>query len=375
MLEQSIDLEDRLGDGGPDLVSRLRGADARRRQAADPPLRGERRGHLPPPRRRRRQADPQADAGAAVLQGPDRGGLPSSSSSTCASTATARGSRPTPPYAATSATPATSSSACTCSPGPTAPPATSARPTGCDAPTTSSRPDRPKLSEEEELASIRPDLDGNQIMEILGIGPGREVGEAYRHLLELRLDRGPMTHDEAQGRTAGVGRPPGQGPRAAALRSHCTAGARRPRVLTGCRMQTPRSPAPRGGPAVRRSPTRRSPAPGCGRAPRATSPPTTPRGSTSPQARRRSSPTPRPGTRRRSPTVGGRGPTGGWPSRSSTVATTGATGLGADPPVDEPVPEPRARRGRPDGGSPLPRSARARSLLPAERRGGPRRAT
>ncbi len=54
-----------------------------------------------------------------------------------------------------------------------------------------------RLSEEEELASIRPDLDGNQIMGILGIGPGREVGEAYRHLLELRLDRGPMDEDEA----------------------------------------------------------------------------------------------------------------------------------------------------------------------------------
>jgi len=55
-----------------------------------------------------------------------------------------------------------------------------------------------KLSEAEELASIRPDLDGNQIMEILGIGPGREVGEAYRHLLELRLDRGPMSEDQAR---------------------------------------------------------------------------------------------------------------------------------------------------------------------------------
>ena len=54
-----------------------------------------------------------------------------------------------------------------------------------------------RLSEEEELASIRPDLDGNQIMEILGIGPGREVGEAYRFLLELRLDHGPMSEQDA----------------------------------------------------------------------------------------------------------------------------------------------------------------------------------
>ncbi len=55
-----------------------------------------------------------------------------------------------------------------------------------------------RLSEEEELGSIRPDLDGNQIMEILGIAPGREVGEAYHHLLELRMDRGPMGEDEAR---------------------------------------------------------------------------------------------------------------------------------------------------------------------------------
>ncbi|MGA8255005.1 MAG: CCA tRNA nucleotidyltransferase [Nocardioides sp.] len=55
-----------------------------------------------------------------------------------------------------------------------------------------------RLGEQEELASMRPDLDGNQIMQILEIGPGREVGQAYQHLLELRLDRGPMTEDEAR---------------------------------------------------------------------------------------------------------------------------------------------------------------------------------
>jgi poly(A) polymerase len=54
-----------------------------------------------------------------------------------------------------------------------------------------------RLAEEEEMASIRPDLDGNQIMEILGIGPGREVGAAYHFLLELRLDEGPQTTEQA----------------------------------------------------------------------------------------------------------------------------------------------------------------------------------
>jgi poly(A) polymerase len=53
------------------------------------------------------------------------------------------------------------------------------------------------LSEEEELAAIRPDLDGGQIMELLGLKPGREVGEAYRFLLELRLEEGPLGTDAA----------------------------------------------------------------------------------------------------------------------------------------------------------------------------------
>jgi len=55
-----------------------------------------------------------------------------------------------------------------------------------------------ELAAEEELAAIRPDLDGRQIMEILGIPPGREVGEAYSFLLDLRLDRGPMDPDMAE---------------------------------------------------------------------------------------------------------------------------------------------------------------------------------
>ena len=55
-----------------------------------------------------------------------------------------------------------------------------------------------RLSEEEELAAIRPDLDGNAIMRILGIPPGPLVGRAYRHLLELRLDRGPLAPEEAE---------------------------------------------------------------------------------------------------------------------------------------------------------------------------------
>lgn len=53
------------------------------------------------------------------------------------------------------------------------------------------------LAEREELASIRPDLDGNQIMRILGISPGPLVGKAYAHLLELRLEHGPLGAERA----------------------------------------------------------------------------------------------------------------------------------------------------------------------------------
>jgi len=55
-----------------------------------------------------------------------------------------------------------------------------------------------RLGEEEELAAIRPALDGNRIMEILDIPPGRDVGAAYSFLLELRLDEGPMTEEHAE---------------------------------------------------------------------------------------------------------------------------------------------------------------------------------
>ncbi|MEW1962777.1 CCA tRNA nucleotidyltransferase [Microbacterium sp. NPDC077644] len=56
------------------------------------------------------------------------------------------------------------------------------------------------LAEQEELDAMRPELDGNQIQEILGIGPGREVGEAYRFLLDIRLDEGIIGPDAAEQR-------------------------------------------------------------------------------------------------------------------------------------------------------------------------------
>ncbi len=54
-----------------------------------------------------------------------------------------------------------------------------------------------QLQDKEELDAIRPDLDGNEIMQILGVGPGPVIGKAYAFLLELRLENGPMGHGEA----------------------------------------------------------------------------------------------------------------------------------------------------------------------------------
>ena len=56
------------------------------------------------------------------------------------------------------------------------------------------------LREQEELDSIRPELDGNRIQQVLGITPGREVGEAYKFLLDLRLDEGVLGPEVAEER-------------------------------------------------------------------------------------------------------------------------------------------------------------------------------
>ncbi len=54
-----------------------------------------------------------------------------------------------------------------------------------------------ELRQQEELKAMRPDLDGNAVMERLGLKPGRDVGDALNFLLELRLDEGPLDPDEA----------------------------------------------------------------------------------------------------------------------------------------------------------------------------------
>ena len=54
-----------------------------------------------------------------------------------------------------------------------------------------------ELAAKEDLQRVRPDLDGNEIMTILDIPAGPQVGQAWNYLKELRLDRGPLGHDEA----------------------------------------------------------------------------------------------------------------------------------------------------------------------------------
>ena len=54
-----------------------------------------------------------------------------------------------------------------------------------------------RLAKEEELAKIRPELDGNEIQAVLGIKPGPLVGKAYKFLLDIRLDRGLIGKEAA----------------------------------------------------------------------------------------------------------------------------------------------------------------------------------
>jgi len=57
-----------------------------------------------------------------------------------------------------------------------------------------------ELRQQEELDAIRPDLDGAQVMDELGLEPGRDVGRALAYLLELRLEEGPLGEEEARKR-------------------------------------------------------------------------------------------------------------------------------------------------------------------------------
>jgi poly(A) polymerase len=55
-----------------------------------------------------------------------------------------------------------------------------------------------RIAAEEDLARVRPDIDGNEIMRLLGVPSGPLVGKAWKHLKDLRLDRGPLSRSEAE---------------------------------------------------------------------------------------------------------------------------------------------------------------------------------
>jgi poly(A) polymerase len=57
-----------------------------------------------------------------------------------------------------------------------------------------------RLRGQEELAALRPDIDGRRVMELLGVEPGPVVGRALDHLLELRIEEGPLGEEEAERR-------------------------------------------------------------------------------------------------------------------------------------------------------------------------------
>ena len=55
-----------------------------------------------------------------------------------------------------------------------------------------------RIAAEEDLARVRPDLDGNAIMALLGVPAGPVIGQAWQHLKELRLEQGPLSRDDAE---------------------------------------------------------------------------------------------------------------------------------------------------------------------------------
>ena len=128
-----------------------------------------------------------------------------SSPCTCDFTRT-RWAGPTRRCAGTCAMPGTIWPSSTCSPDATAPRAMHAKRRRSPSGWTTSRDGSPSSPPHEELAALRPELDGNDVMELLGVGPSRVVGEALDFLLEIRLDEGLIGRDTGDRAAAGMAR-------------------------------------------------------------------------------------------------------------------------------------------------------------------------
>ena len=99
-----------------------------------------------------------------------------------------------------------------------------------------------ELSEQEELARLRPELDGNEIMRILGVPPGPVVGRAYDFLLELRIAQGELGRERVIQELLRLGGRRGDRPAARRSRTRTDPGAR----PASSRPRRSRTPAPPG---------------------------------------------------------------------------------------------------------------------------------
>ena len=144
-----------------------------------------------------REDDPQADAGAEVLQADGRRRVAAGVPASALPRATATASGPTRRCGAMSPTPARCCRGCTSWCAPTAPPATSGARRGCRPTTTTWRRGSPSWPRRRTCSGCGPTWTATRSWRFSASRPGPQVGEAWRYLKELRLDRGPLSHDEA----------------------------------------------------------------------------------------------------------------------------------------------------------------------------------
>ena len=186
----------RNGMACPPILWPARRAAARHRQAEDPDAAAGRTGGLPPSRDHRCCDGPGAASGAALPRS-SATTWPGWSNCTCGFTDTVRASGPTQRSAGMCGTRVRCCHGCMCSPARTCTPGTTRGRPGWRARTTRSSSASPGSRRKKSSPWIRPDLDGNEIMRVLGLRPGPAVGEACRFLLDLRMEHGPLGRERA----------------------------------------------------------------------------------------------------------------------------------------------------------------------------------